>query len=168
MGSINVTISGPQVKSLADIGIRTGYGREEIKRIRDVLSAVLAGQTGAKVTFNASTTNAVAATSTVTATTSGNLGTVINGTTVTTTFVTSQDVTATNAVADVNANTTVNKFVRATKAGTGTFLLTALVPGALGNCCTVTVTGTGASATGSGKLTGGAGNDGAFSAYDYQ
>ena len=108
-----------------------------------------------------SSTDAVRAVSEVTATTSGSLGTVINGTTVTTTFTTDQAGTAAKAIADINANTTVNKWVTASPGSTTTkFYVTANIPGELGNGMTLTVTGTGASATGSGKLATGAGNNG--------
>jgi len=165
MASLNITVSG--IWPASDFGIaRTGDPRENLKKLASLLTNLAQGVNSGVVTIAAGSADAVAATSTVTATTSGNLGTVINGTTVTTTFVTSQDATATAAVADVNANTTVNKLVTATKGGTGTFVLTAKVPGDTGNTCTVTVTGTGASATGSGKLTGGTGTLGAVSTFN--
>lgn len=164
MASINVCISG----TFAAADLTVGWNqdpRDNAKRLAKILTAIANGTYTGTLTVSPSSSDAVAASSEVTATTSGSLGTVVNGTTVTTAFATSQDVTATNAVADVNANTTVNKLVTATKSGTGKFILTAKVPGYIGNGCTVTVTGTGASATGSGKLTGGVGGDGTVATY---
>ena len=158
MASIVITFSG--VRSAADLGLDKGDPRDELQALERLVSGLQNGAYAGTFVVGASTTNAVRATCDVTATTSGNLGVIVNGTTVTTAFDTSQDQTATNAVADINANATVNKLVLATKGATGHLTLTALVPGIAGNSCTVTVTGTGAAATGSGKMTGGAGNDG--------
>jgi hypothetical protein len=164
MASIVVTLSG--VWNAADLGINTKDDpRDNLEALSGLLRGLQNGSYSGSAVIGGSATDAVRASCTVTATTSGSLGTVINGTTVTTAFSTSQDGTATQAVADINANTTVNKLVRASKGATNTFVLTALVPGIFGNCCTVTVTGTGASATGSGKLASGAGNDGNPSTY---
>jgi hypothetical protein len=169
MASLNVNFTGHW--NSADLGFGIGTGarlvdpRQALTSLDGFLWALVQGAQAASFQIVTSGTNAVAASSDVTATTSGNLGTVINGTTVTTTFTTSQDGTATQAVADINANTTVNKWVTATKGATGHFTVTANIPGALGNCVTLTVTGTGAAATGSGKLAGGAGADGQPVAY---
>jgi group I intron endonuclease len=161
MASFVATFSG--ISAGEDLRAQAGEVRNAFRRFDNFTDGVINGSLPCStITFSAiSATDAVRASAEVTATTSGNLGTVINGTTVTTTFATSADVTATAAVADINANTTVNKLVIASKSGTGKFVLTALVPGIFGNCCTLTVTGTGASATGAGKLIGGTGLDGA-------
>lgn len=167
MASIVVTFSG--VWNAADLGIgsmaRGSDGRQNLQALDSFIYGLANGAYSGNYTFGVSATDAVRASAEVTATTSGSLGTVINGTTVTTAFTTSQDGTATQAVADINANTTVNKWVTASKSGTGKFVVTANIPGELGNCCTLTVTGTGASATGSGKLISGAGNNGQPTTY---
>lgn len=163
MASINVQFSGAW--NAADFDFNKDTAHNNLLRLQRFLQGLQTGAYSATYQTIASSTDAVAASSDVTATTSGNLGTVINGTTVTTSFTTSQDGTATQAVADINANATVNKWVRATKGATGHFTVTALVPGAIGNCVTLTVTGTGASATGSGKLASGAGVDGTAASF---
>ncbi len=156
MASVSITLSG--ISSGEQLTVQAGDPRGFLLTFSNLLRAI---QTGAipcaSATAGLSATDAVRASAEVTATTAGDLGTVINGTTVTTTFATSADVTATAAVAGINANTTVNKWVTATKSGTGKFVVTANLPGELGNAVTLTVTGTGASATGSGKLIGGTG-----------
>lgn len=164
-GSISITVSG--VEGTTGTGIASSASREAIKRLENLLRGVNnGGAIAASVSVTASSADAVYAQAEVTATTSGSLGTVIGGTTVTTAFTSTQAGTATQAIADINANTTVNKWVRASAGSTSTkFYVTAVVPGAIGNCVTLTVTGTGASATGSGKLIGGTGVDGAPTTY---
>ena len=163
MASLNVSFSGHWDVGDLGFGIAAGArgadARWNLRALDDFAWALLQGFQSGSYQVVTSGTDAVAASAEVTATTSGNLGTVINGTTVTTAFTASQDGTAAKAVADINANTTVNKWVKATKSGTGKFVLTANIPGALGNCVSLTVTGTGASATGAGKLIGGTGSD---------
>jgi hypothetical protein len=162
MASFVVTFSG--ISAGEDLRAQALDQRGTIRRIDNFIDGIASGALPcATITASAiSATDAVRASCEVTATTSGSLGTVINGTTVTTTFTTDQAGTAAKAITDINANTTVNKLVIASAGSTtAKFYLTALVPGIFGNCCTVTVTGTGASATGSGKLTGGTGLDGA-------
>jgi hypothetical protein len=161
MASVSITLDG--LSDTTGLTEPASNPKGQILALEDVLHGVAIGALKcATVKVNASATAAVAAASEVTATTSGNLGTVINGTTVTTTFTTDQAGTAAKAITDINANTTVNKFVRASAGSTtAKFYLTAVLPGALGNCCTVTVTGTGAAATGAGKLIGGTGVDSA-------
>lgn len=163
MASFSVTFSGAW--SAADLDFNKDTAHNNLLRLQRFLQGLQTGAYAATYQVSASATDAVAASAEVTASTSGNLGTVINGTTVTTTFTTDQDGTAVKAVADINANTTVNKLVKATKSGTGKFVVTANIPGTAGNACTLTVTGTGASATGSGKLINGAGNDGQSTLY---
>src|SRR5574337_1237986 len=169
MASLNVNLTGHW--NVADLGFGIGTGarlvdpRQNLAGLDGFLWALITGTQSATYQVVTSTTNAVAASSTVTATTAGALGTVVNGTTVTTAFTTSQDGTAAQAVLDINANATVNKWITATKGATGTFVVTANIPGALGNCVSLTVTGTGASATGGGKLAGGTGADGQPVAY---
>ena len=156
MASVSFTFSG--ISAGESLAFQSSDPRGFLVKIANLAWGINNGSLPcASVTAGLSATDAVRASAEVTATSSGNLGTVINGTTVTTTFATSADVTATAAVADINANTTVNKLVTATKSGTGKFVVTANLPGILGNACTLTVTGTGASATGSGKLIGGTG-----------
>lgn len=159
MASVSFTFTG--LDGLTEFG--TSVAKEQLQRLDNLLDGVKNGaQSCTGFSMVTSTTDAVSAVSEVTATTSGNLGTVINGTTVTTAFTSSQAGTATQAIADINANTTVNKWVRASPGSSSTkFYVTAIVPGAIGNCVSLTVTGTGASATGSGKLATGAGVDGA-------
>ena len=156
MASVSIILSG--ISSGEQLTVQSGDPRGFLRTFANLLRGI---QTGAlpctSATAGLSATDAVRAAAEVTATSSGNLGTVINGTTVTTTFATSADVTASAAVADINANATVNKLVTASKSGTGKFVVTANLPGELGNACTLTVTGTGASATGAGKLIGGTG-----------
>lgn len=165
MASASITLSG--LDGLSEFG--TSAPKEALQRLENLISGIENGsQACVSLGVVTSATDAVAASAEVTATSSGSLGTVIGGTTVTTSFTSTQDGTATQAVADINANTTVNKWVRATKSTSGKFLVTALVPGAIGNCVTLTVTGTGASATGSGKLIGGTGIDTTASAYVVQ
>src|SRR5574342_382390 len=169
MASLNVSFSGHW--NVADFGFGIGTGargvdpRQNLQALDGLLWALMQGAQSGSYQVVTSGTDAVAANAEVTATTAGSLGTVINGTTVTTTFSTSQEGTAIQAVADINANTTVNKWVKATKSGTGKFVVTANIPGAIGNCVSLTVTGTGASATGGGKLASGAGSDGQASAF---
>lgn len=169
MASLNVNFTGHW--NAADLGFGIGTGartvdpRATLSALDGFLWAMIQGAMSGTYQVVTSGTDAVAASSTVTATTAGSLGTVINGTTVTTAFTTSQDGTATQAVTDINANTTVNKWVKATKGATGQFVVTANIPGQLGNCVSLTVTGTGASATGAGKLAGGTGADSQPTAY---
>lgn len=168
MASFVVTFSGAW--NASDLTLDTGPAsvdpREFIQRLQNYCQSLQSGAQSASITFGKSATDAVRAVSEVTATTSGNLGTVINGTTVTTTFTTDQAGTAAKAISDINANTTVNKLVTASPGSSSTkFYVTANVPGIQGNSCTLTVTGTGASATGAGKLATGAGNDGQPAAY---
>jgi hypothetical protein len=159
MASINFTFSGNW--SAADLDINKSDPRDNLQRLQRFLEGLQNGTYSSNITQSASGTDAVRAVSEVTATTSGNLGTVINGTTVTTTFTTDQAGTAAKAISDINANTTVNKWVTASAGSTTTkFYVTANLPGEFGNMCTLTVTGTGASATGAGKLATGAGNNG--------
>lgn len=99
--------------------------------------------------------NAVSATGTLTiASGSGAVGGVINGTTVTVTWATSDTATATALAAAINANATTKKFIVATSAA-GVVTLTAFPAGALGNSVSLTASGTGVTASGA-KLTGGA------------
>lgn len=161
MASIIVSFSGHW--NVSDFGFGVGTGaraidpRQNLLGLDGLLWALATGSQSGTYDVAASTTNAVKASSDVTATTSGALGVVVNGTTVSTNFNTSQDQTASDAVTNINANTTVNKLVTATKGATGHLTVTANVAGEIGNACTLTVTGTGASATGSGKLASGAG-----------
>jgi hypothetical protein len=158
MASLHVVISG--LVSSAEFLDPVTLGKDQIQKIQELAADLRSGAKDAtSYTVLASTTDAVAASAEVTATTSGSLGTVIGGTTVTTSFTTDQDGTATQAVADINANTTVNKWIKATKSVSTKFIVTALVPGIFGNGITLTVTGTGASATGSGRLASGTGAD---------
>jgi hypothetical protein len=161
MASVSITLNG--LSDITGLSEPASNPKGQLYALQNILRGVSQGAlkcSGFKV--NASATDAVNAACEVTATTSGSLGTVINGTTVTTTFTTDQAGTAAKAITDINANTTVNKLVRASAGSTtAKFYLTAVLPGALGNCCTVTVTGTGAAATGSGKLINGAGVDAA-------
>lgn len=168
MASFVVTFSGAW--NASDLGLDAATAgvdpRDFAQRLQNYLQGLQNGSQSASITFGKSATDAVRAVSEVTATTSGSLGTVINGTTVTTAFTSTQAGTATQAIADINANTTVNKLVTASPGSSSTkFYVTANVPGIFGNCCTLTVTGTGASATGGGKLGSGAGNDGQPSSY---
>lgn len=158
MASVNLTITG--LASVSDFGVTMSGGRDQLQKIQELAADIRSGKVKAtSYSLTSSTSNAVAASAEVTATTSGSLGTVIGGVTVTTAFTTSQDGTATQAVADINANSTVNKWVKATKSTSTKFLVTAIVPGNIGNGITLTVTGTGASATGSGRLASGTGAD---------
>jgi hypothetical protein len=165
MASVSITLNG--LDDTTGFGMSSGAVQDQRRAAESVLAGIAAGAFKAtNISINPSSTDAVFAQAEVTATTSGSLGTVINGTTVTTAFTSSQAGTATQAIADINANATVNKFVRASVGSVSTkFYVTAVLPGALGNCCTLTVTGTGASATGSGKLIGGTGVDGAPTTY---
>jgi hypothetical protein len=160
MASFVVTINGISAgeKLMEGASVPRGF----LNNLQNMISGIENGSLPVSTVVAAiSSTDAVRAVSEVTATTSGSLGTVINGTTVTTTFSTSQAGTAAQAIADINANTTVNKWVTASPGSTATkFYVTANIPGELGNGMTLTVTGTGASATGSGKLATGAGNNG--------
>lgn len=159
MASAIITLTG--LDGTTEFGSDITNGKNQLQKIENLLRGLRNGsQTGTSYTVNASSANAVAASAEVTATTSGALGTVIGGTTVTTAFTTTQDGTATQAVTDINANATVNKWVIATKSGSTKFVVTARVPGELGNAVALTVTGTAASATGSGKLIGGTGATG--------
>jgi len=159
MASVNVTLTG------VDAGEKLMEGstasKAFLQNLINLLSGIKNGASNATgIVAGYSATDAVRAASEVTATTSGSLGTVINGTTVTTTFTTDQSGTAAKAITDINANTTVNKWVTASASATATkFWVTANLPGELGNACTLTVTGTGASATASGKLASGTGNN---------
>lgn len=164
-GSIGITITG--LTDLHGAGSTSTAPREALKVLENIVRGVKQGALdAASVSVTTSATDAVFAQAEVTATTSGSLGTVIGGTTVTTAFTSSQAGTATQAIADINANSTVNKWVRASPGSASTkFYVTAVVPGAIGNNITLTVTGTGASATGSGKLIGGTGVDGAPTTY---
>jgi hypothetical protein len=165
MASASITLSG--LDGITEFG--TSSPKEILQRLENLLSGIENGaQSCVSLQVVTSATDAVAASCEITATTSGSLGTVIGGTTVTTTFTVSQDATATQAVADINANTTVNKWVRASKGSvTNKFMLTAIVPGAIGNNVTTTVTGTGASAA-SAKLAGGTGIDTGLNTYVVQ
>ena len=167
MASFVVTFSGTW--NAADLMIGAGTSsvdpRDFLQRLENFCRGAQSGAYSSTMTFGSSATDAVAASSDVTATTSGALGIVVNGTTVSTNFNTSQDQTATDAVGNVNANATVNKLVKATKGVSGHLTITANIPGELGNTCTLTVTGTGASATGGGKLASGAGNNGQPTTY---
>jgi hypothetical protein len=157
MASLNVTLTGidPGEKIMEGSTASKGF----LQNLSNLIHGIENGSGNATaIVAGYSATDAVRAASEVTATTSGSLGTVINGTTVTTTFTSTQAGTATQAIADINANTTVNKWVTASASATSTkFWVTANIPGELGNACTLTVTGTGAAATGSGKLASGAG-----------
>jgi hypothetical protein len=158
MASVHVVISG--LASSSEFLEPISSGRDQIQKVQELAAALRSGARDAtSYSVSSSTSDAVQASAEVTATTSGSLGTVIGGTTVTTAFTSTQDGTATQAVADINANTTVNKWVVATKSGSTKFIVTALVPGIFGNGITLTVTGTGASATGSGRLASGTGAD---------
>lgn len=165
MASANITLTG--LDGVTEFGSDITAGKDQLLKLKNLIDGLRNGsQNASGYSITSSSTDAVAAASEVTATTSGNLGTVINGTTVTTTFTTDQAGTAAKAITDINANTTVNKWVKASAGSSSTkFYVTAIIPGELGNCCTLTVTGTGASATGSGKLTGGTGNNGAPLSY---
>lgn len=163
MASFSITFTG--AFPAADLDFNRGDPRDNLRRLQRFISGLQIGAYSATFQTNISGTNAVRAQSEVTATTAGSLGTVINGTTVTTAFTTDQDGTAIQAVADINANTTVNKLVTAVKSVSTKFFVIANQTGIAGNTCTLTVTGTGASATGSGKLAGGAGIDGQPSTY---
>lgn len=165
MASIGITISG--LGDTTGTGFASSNQRDALRALENIIRGVKSGALkAASVSVTPSSTDAVFAQAEVTATTSGSLGTVIGGTTVTTAFTSTQAGTATQAIADINANATVNKWVRASAGSTSTkFYVTAVVPGAIGNTTTLTVTGTGASATGSGKLIGGTGVDGAPTTY---
>ena len=165
MASVSITLTG--LDGLTEFG--TSSSKEQLQKISNLLDGIENGaQTCTGFSVVSSTSDAVNASAEVTATTSGSLGTVINGTTVTTAFTSTQAGTATQAIADINANTTVNKWVRASAGSTSTkFFVTAILPGAMGNGITLTVTGTGASATGSGKLISGAGVDGTGNVASY-
>lgn len=165
MASAIITLNG--LDGVTEFGQDITAGKDQLQKVENLIYGIRNGsQNGSSYSINSSSSDAVFAAAEVTATTSGNLGTVIGGTTVTTTFTTDQAGTAAQAIADINANTTVNKWVRASAGSAATkFYVTAVVPGAIGNCVTLTVTGTGASATGSGKLINGAGGDGPNKTY---
>lgn len=104
---------------------------------------------------------------------SGSIACVINGTSVSITWATSDINSAALLATAINANTTANKLVSAVASSSGTdgiVTVTANVPGVQGGAMTFTTSGTGATITGSGKLAGvttGAGCDTAPTTYAF-
>ncbi len=92
------------------------------------------------------------------ASSSGTVGGTINGTSITTTWATSDAVTAAALAVLVNANATLAPLFVAS-ALFGVVTITCRVAGAAGNAYTLTATGTNVTASGAGTLTGGAAGD---------
>jgi phage tail sheath gpL-like len=102
--------------------------------------------------------SAVAASGTITmASSSGTVGAVVNGVTITVTWATSDTASSAALAAAINAsaNALVSGIVTATSAA-GVTTITAAVPGAQGNAFTLAATGTNVTASGS-RLAGGSG-----------
>jgi phage tail sheath gpL-like len=163
-GSVTVTISGLDTGQIVELGQSSGARMEAIQRILRIMRGALNGTWPATVTVNTSAADAVRAAGTLTlSSASGAVGGVINGTTVTATASGGDTASAALVAAAINANTTANKLVSATSAA-GVVTVTANVPGVQGSAISFAASGTGVTATGSGKLTNtgtaGAGADG--------
>lgn len=168
-GSVCIMLSG-----LKDTkAFRLGDKRQQIQDIINYLWGVAQGVYPATMDVAVNAANAARATGTLTiASGSGTVGGTIAGTAVTVTWGTSDTATATALAAAVNANTTVNKLVKATSAA-GVVTLTAHVAGPLGNKITLVASGTGVTATsgtlgaGTGQTVGAGGADNAPTSYSF-
>lgn len=134
---------------------------EAVQLVIGFLRGLVSGtQKGTTVVINAGTATTALANASGTVTLSGASGTVgatINGVSITTTYATSDTVTAAALAAAINASTNalVQYLVAATSAA-GVVTVRALQPGIGGNCITLAASGTGATASGA-RLTGGTG-----------
>lgn len=151
-GSVTITISGLDTGHVLEFNQAALERMEAVARVKKLLNGVVNGVYPATVTLNVSTADAVRAAGTLTLSSgSGAVGGVINGTTVTDTWASSDANSAGLIAAAINANTTVNKFVSASASGAVVTVI-AHEPGKSGSAITFAASGTGVTATGSGKL----------------
>lgn len=131
-----------------DLPVKTGAPRDSMNRLASKLKKIASGSNSASWTIDCRNT-AVAATGTVTySTSSGAQTVVINGVTVYNATGASDAANATAAAAAINASTNalIQNLVTASAAA-GVVTITASIPGKTGNCMTLAVTGTGAAAS---------------------
>jgi phage tail sheath gpL-like len=168
-GSANITITG-LTNVTDDFGEVAGDAQRQIQKLRNLLDKISVGpietvsilvSTGAAAAVRASGTVTLEA-----GVATGDIVTTVGVTAKTVTYATSVTATAAAIAAAINADTTINKFASATSAA-GVVTITAHTPGQIGNGIAFSVTGTGATASGSGTLTGGTGPGGAPTTYTF-
>jgi phage tail sheath gpL-like len=135
--------------------IVSGDVRGSMKRLENICKRIARGAYGSAVSVD-SRVDGVKATGTITmASSSGTVGAIINGVTVSVAWATSDTNSASLLAAAINAssNALVSGFVSATSAA-GVVTITADLPGKAGNAITLAATGTNVTASGA-RLTGG-------------
>lgn len=169
MASITVTLTNVKADTSAMVK-PSGQGRENLKRLINALNGVQAGKLGGSVSLTASTTDAVAATATITSTGTASNNETMSLLNVTLTAKTSGAVAAsgefdisgtvgtqaTNIAAAINAVSTLTGKVTAS-ANAGVVTVTSVIPGLIGNGLQISESLSNVTVT---QFTGGAGGSG--------
>ncbi len=150
-GAVNSTANINGLAGGASWAYRLVYGT------KDAHNTLFLGTPSGRLVVQNTSVPDVAAFGTLTlASASGTVGGTINGTSITTTWATSDTVTAAALAVLINANATLAPLFIATSLF-GVVTVTCRVPGTAGNAYTFTKTGTNVTASGAGTLTGGTG-----------
>jgi phage tail sheath gpL-like len=161
---MKVTHNEPSA-SMTDLIVKVG-ARNTLNAVARWFEAMVNGSRNGSVLLSVAEASGVAASGTVTLSSgSGTETATINGVAIAITWATSDTNSASLLAAAINAsaNALVSGLVTATSAA-GVVTITAVEKGKTGNMCTLTASGTGATASGTGRLTGGV--DIVYTTYD--